>query len=274
MKLLGLLKETAASAVGNSCFSIAKGAAYSLILAFFPSLLLLAAGLAVTRSTAALMREVTYGLTRVLPADTVQMVLQYFSTTPQHPVRLLVSAMVIGLVGGSGVMTSFMLGFRSIYGLPPSDSFWKDEGVALALVFLSGAPMLAATVLIVFGTQVQHWLVYHLGFQVLLSAAWTVGRWGVAVATGTLVLAIIYYVGPNRARHFGWVLPGALLATVAWLASTAVFGWYVQNVAEYSGIYKSLATAVILLIWMYLLAAIVLLGAQFNAVCEQSRRGV
>ena len=271
---LRLLKETLSGAVQNGCFSTAKGVAYSLILGFFPSLLLLATALARKPATAALMLEVTHALGHVLPPSTVQMALQYFSGGQGHPVRLILSALLVSLMGGSGVMTSFMMGFRAVYGLPPSRSYWKDEGLALALVFLAGAPLLAATALIVFGKQVQNWLIYRLGFPILLTAAWAAARWVVAVATGTVVLAIIYSVGPRSERRFAWVLPGALLATLAWLASTAFFGWYVQNVAEYSDIYGSLGTAVVLLIWMYLLAVIVLLGAQFNAVCERHWRGV
>ena len=108
----------------------------------------------------------------------------------------------------------------------------------------------------------------------LMAAAWQAMRWLVAIITGSLVLSIIYYVGPNREGGFHWVFPGAMLATLAWVATTAVFGWYVQNVAQYTGIYGGLGTAIALLVWMYLLAAIVLIGAHFNAVHERRRREV
>jgi len=65
-----------------------------------------------------------------------------------------------------------------------------------------------------------------------------------AITTGTIVLSIIYYVGPNREESFQWVFPGALLATLAWVATTAVFGWYVQNVAQYTGLYGGLGAQI------------------------------
>ncbi len=270
---LSLLKEALHNSLRDGCFSLAKGAAYSLILTFFPTMLLLTTILAVNRTTAALMREITYTLGRVLPPNTAQVALQYLSgQQPQHSLRLTFSALAIGLLAASGVMTSFMQGFRAAYRLPETWSFWKEEEVALTLVFLAGAPLMAATVLVVFGAEVQSWLIYRLGFPEVLTAAWTATRWAVAVATCTLVLGIIYYVGPNDAEHFTWVLPGALLATIAWLISTALFGWYVRNLAQYSDIYGSLGTGVVLLIWMYLLAVTVLIGAQFNAVYDRRRR--
>lgn len=271
---LHLLRETLVSTFRDGCLSIARAAAYSLILAFFPTLLLLAALLATGRTTAALMREITYALGRVLPPTTEHGALQYFSAKPQHSLRLMFSAAAIGLLAASGVMTSFMQGSRAAYRLGASWSLWKEEGVAFALVFLAGAPLLAATALIVFGQQVQNWLIYRLGLTVFLTAAWVVGRWVVAVATCTLVLGIIYFMGPHAEERFYQVLPGALLATVAWLITTSLFTWYVTHLADYSDIYGSFGAGVALLIWMYLLAVIVLIGAEFNAVCQRRRRDV
>ena len=67
-----------------------------------------------------------------------------------------------------------------------------------------------------------------------------------------------------RARHS--VLPGATLATVLWFLSTALFGWYLQNYADYSIIYGSLGAAIALLVWMYLISLVILVGAEFNAM--------
>ena len=271
---LSILREALYRALSDGCFSIAKGAAYSLILTFFPTLLALAWLLAGTRTTAALMREITHALGRVLPPTVSQSALHFFSSDIPRPVELIISAAVIALLTSTGVMTSLMQGFRAAYRIRTQWSFWKEELVAMALVFLAGTPLLAATALVVFGTQVQDWLIYELGAPLLVTAAWTGMRWVVAIVTGTLVLSILYYVGPNREEGFHWVFPGALLATLAWVATTAGFGWYVQNVAQYTGIYGGLATAIALLVWMYLLSAIVLLGAEFNAVHERRRRGM
>lgn len=271
---LSILRESFYRSIADGCFSIAKGAAYSLILSFFPTMLVLAWLLAGSRTTAALMREITHALGRVLPPTVSQSALQFFASDPERPMQLIIIAAAIALLASTGVMSSFMQGFRAAYRIRTQWSFWKEELVATALVFLAGTPLLAATALVVFGAQVQDWLVGELGAPSLVSFAWAAGRWLVAITTGTVVLSIIYYVGPNREERFHWVFPGALLATLAWVGTTAVFGWYVQNVAQYTGLYGGLGTAVALMVWMYLLAAIVMLGAQFNAVHERRRRGM
>ena len=60
-------------------------------------------------------------------------------------------------------------------------------------------------------------------------------------------------------------LPGAALATGLWLVSTLLFGYYVTRFANYSRVYGSLGAAIALMVWLYIIALSVLLGAEFNA---------
>jgi membrane protein len=61
-------------------------------------------------------------------------------------------------------------------------------------------------------------------------------------------------------------VPGSVLATGLWFASTTVFGWYLRRYADYTVIYGSVGTAIAFLIWFYLVSLVVLIGAEFNAV--------
>ena len=76
-------------------------------------------------------------------------------------------------------------------------------------------------------------------------------------------------------RDAGWraSLPGAVLATVLWFFTTLVFGVYVTRFANYSRVYGSLGAGIALMIWLYLIALCVLLGAEFNAQCLTARHG-
>jgi len=56
------------------------------------------------------------------------------------------------------------------------------------------------------------------------------------------------------------------MATVLWFVATALFGWYLQNYADYSVIYGSLGAAIVLLVWMYMISLVILVGAEFNAM--------
>ena len=82
-------------------------------------------------------------------------------------------------------------------------------------------------------------------------------------------LAVIYRVGPDRRDPaWRWVSWGAVIATVAWLIGSALFALYASNVGNYDQTYGSLGGVVVLLLWLYLTAMVVILGAELNAELE------
>ena len=98
-------------------------------------------------------------------------------------------------------------------------------------------------------------------------AVWLCGllRWPVFFVVAVLVIAMLYWIGPSQPPARFWrLLPGAALAALLWAAGSALFGWYVSAMGNYSATYGSLATVVVVMTWLWLSAAIVLLGAQLN----------
>jgi membrane protein len=95
-------------------------------------------------------------------------------------------------------------------------------------------------------------------------------RYVVAFGATATITAILYYYGAYRKQRWKGVWPGAVLATILWLLATLVFAWYVRNITNYNVLYGSVGTSIALLIWMYLLAAIVLFGCEFNAEIERT----
>ena len=76
-------------------------------------------------------------------------------------------------------------------------------------------------------------------------------------------------IGPNRPNKLRYVWPGALMATTLWWGATAVFAWYVRNIANYNVLYGSIGAVVALLVWMYLLSVIALICCEYNAERER-----
>jgi membrane protein len=95
-------------------------------------------------------------------------------------------------------------------------------------------------------------------------------RWGLLAALVVTGLGVVYRVAPDRVvARFDWASPGALVATVLWLGGSILFGLYVDNFGSYNKTYGALAGVVVLLLWLYLTAYIVLLGAEVNAAAER-----
>src|SRR5581483_44034 len=267
LRFLRLFRLAIWRAFEHDAFAIAKASAYSAILTFFPLLLVVGSVLATSRKGEAYLREISYALGRILPAGSATAI-AYLKGTNQRPVGLLITTSLLTLWTASGVMVSWMEGFRRCYELPKIWGLIKERFIAFALVILAGIPLTFATVLVAFGSRIETRILFHLnhefGFYVLLM--WTAIRWLIATLTSIAVIALIYHNAVPRTQPWHSVLPGAVLATALWLGSTLVFGWYLQRYADYSIIYGSLGVGIALLVWMYMISLIVLIGAEFNAM--------
>lgn len=86
-------------------------------------------------------------------------------------------------------------------------------------------------------------------------------------------LAVVYRYGPSRTHaKWRWVSPGATVATVLWLLGSLAFSFYVENFGNYNETYGTLGAVAILLLWFYLSAFVVLLGAELNAESEHQTK--
>src|SRR5271165_4567249 len=251
----------------HDAFAVAKAAAFSAILTLFPAILILVSILSASHNTAALLREISHALGRILPEGTSATVLQYFTGKPVSA-NLLIPVSILTLWTGSGVMISWMEGFRNAYQMPKIWGLVKERMIAFLLVVLAGIPMVFASFLLVFGNQIETWIMYRVGHELgpYILGLWTALRWIIATLTSIAVIALIFHHGVPRTQPWHRVLPGAVLATVLWFPSTIIFGIYVRRFANYNAIYGSVATAIALLSWLYLVSMIILIGAEFNAV--------
>jgi len=266
-RFLNLLRRAVWRAFQHDAFAIAKASAYSSILTFFPTLLVVGSALAGGKSTQVYSREIYDALARILPAgaSTVQV---YLRGNTFRSVGFLFTTSLLTLWLASGVMVSWMDGFRRCYELPKIWGLVKERLIALALVILAGIPLTFATILVAFGSRIElailSYLDRDLGFFVLLM--WMFIRWLIAILTSVSVIALIYHNAVPRTQPWHSVLPGATLATGMWFVVTMIFGWYLQNYADYSVIYGSLGVAIALLVWMYMISLVILIGAEFNAI--------
>jgi membrane protein len=267
LRFLNLLRKAVWRAFQHDAFAIAKASAYSSILTFFPALLVLGSVLAARRNTQAFSREISDALTRILPAGTTT-VQAYLRGSTGRSVSLLFTTSLLTLWLASGVMISWMEGFRRSYDLPKIWGLVKERLIALTLVILAGVPLSCSTVLVAFGNRIETRILFHIGheFSPYVYLMWMLLRWLIAISTSVAVIALIYHNAVPRTQPWHSVLPGATLATGLWFFMTMLFGWYLQHYADYSVIYGSLGAAIALLVWMYLISLVILIGAEFNAM--------
>jgi membrane protein len=147
----------------------------------------------------------------------------------------------------------------------------------MSLVLLSAVPLVFASLLLLFGGQVElvvlNWMKVD-PFLTPLSWVWQfvsrMARYLLAFATTIAVTSSLYYFGPYRKQRWRAVWRGAILATVLWFFTTLGFAWYVRNIARYNVMYGSIGAGIALLVWMYLIALIAIIGCEFNAEFERT----
>lgn len=270
-----LFRRAFVTAYENNCFGLAKGVAYSALLAFFPFLTTLTAIL-VQANAMSVSRIISSLVFEVVPPGTEEIVLYNFTERGQRPVSLLIGATLLALWAASGVMASLMQGFQAAYRIEKGRPFLKQRMMAILLVIFVALPIVAASSLVVFGARTERVAFTSIGLleeeQQLRGWVSLLGqllRYIVALGAIVFSTALLYYIGPSRRNRLRRVLPGATVATALWWAATTIFGWYVRNIANYNVLYGSIGAVVALLVWMYILSVIALYGCEFNAERER-----
>ena len=249
---------------------LAQEVAYSALLAFFPAVAFLLGLLGVLH----LFDQLQAFLGTVAPHGVIHFIegLQRDSTGGTQIVALVVGG-AGAIWAASGAMGSVIKAVNRAYEQRETRPFWKVRGIAILLVVLFGVTIVALAVLIVFGAPLGHAIAdkAHLGGAFVL--LWSILRWPVAFVGVLLLFAFVYSVAPDKdQRDWRWVTPGSLVGATLWLALSALFTLYVTFAGNYSKTYGSLATGVILLLWLNYTAWAILFGAELNSELERRTR--
>lgn len=272
---LAKTREALFQAYIHDVINTSKAAAYSGMLMFFPALLVITTLIAQGKTGPSFVGETRNVLEQFLPADTLDLVQSSILNHQLHSRQLVLSAACLSLFAGMGVMLSLMEGFRRAYRLPPQNwTFWGRRARALLLVFIVLIPLSLASLAIVFGHQIEHWMIQNSGHNLrhIVILFWRTVRWAVSFAAILTVLTALYHFGTHRTERWFWVTPGAVAGTLIWFPATLAYGWYVTSVANYTRLYGSFAAGIATLVWLYITSFSVLLGAELNGVLFWERQ--
>ncbi|HEX4870113.1 MAG TPA: YihY/virulence factor BrkB family protein [Moraxellaceae bacterium] len=204
----------------------------------------------------------------LLPPQAQDEVLPVIQQLQQQKAGLLSAGILVALWSASAGIRSTMHALNAAYDVKEGRPAWKTVG--LSLVYTVGLAVLLLLIagLMVTGPEVMRWLAGKIGLEQAVITAWTWARWPVAVALMVLVVALVYYVAPDAQQSFRFITPGSVLAVLFWIAASLGFGFYLRNFANYNAMYGSIGAVIILLLYFYLSSAVLLFGAELNAVIE------
>lgn len=181
----------------------------------------------------------------------------------------LAASVLAALWSASTGTKGLMNAVNSAYDEKETRGFLKLRGLALALTIGAIFFGLIAIALI----AVVPALLGNIGLGDAGQAAVRWGRWPILALSVIAGLAVIYRFAPDRDHpQWNWASTGSLIATVIWLVASAGFAWYVNSFGSYDETYGSLAGVIVLMLWLFLTAFAILLGAEVNAEMEHQTR--
>ena len=264
---IDVLKRSFKEFLADDCMGLAQQIAYSSLLAFFPAVVFLVGLLDLVNAYDAL-REFLSPIAPGAVVDTID-TLQEETTRGTSVV-----AFVVGIAGAtwaaSGAMNSVIKAVNRAYERTETRPFWKTRLIAALLVGLTGVTTAGLLLLIVFGGPLGNAIAAKAGLGGAFDLVWNIIRWPVAFVAILLFFALVYYLAPNLdVRDWRWISPGSLVGGLSWLALSGLFALYTSLSDSYSKTYGSLASGVVLLLWLNYSAFALLFGAELNSELDR-----
>lgn len=148
-------------------------------------------------------------------------------------------------------------------------SFFVARSMSVVFTIMLIGVFIVALVLPVFGQQIGFLAFSALGLEDDFIILWNNLRWIIPPILIFLVFLVIYWIVPNLKIRLKSVIPGAVFATVGWILTSLGFSFYVGSFANYSKTYGSIGAIIVLMMWLYFSAIILILGGQLNAVMTE-----
>ncbi|MCK9814224.1 ribonuclease BN [Pseudomonas chlororaphis] len=204
----------------------------------------------------------------VLPPQALEQVNPVIDQLQQSKGGLLSVGIVIALWTASAGVRLMMSAMNAAYDVVEARPIWKRFPLSIFYTIGIAGMLLVAAGLMVLGPQVMAWLAGQVGLEDFIVTLWTVLRWPLIVLLLMIAVALMYYVMPDVKQEFRFITPGSVLAVVVWIIASLGFGYYVKTFSDYNAMYGSIGAIIVLLLYFYISAAVLLLGAEMNAVIE------
>ncbi len=247
-------KDRVGDVAGNLTF---KG-----VLALFPFLIFLVA-LASLLLTPKSTESLVQGLSKFAPKQVTDIIAQQLHSLQEGGGAGLLTVSALGAFwAASNGIIALMTALNTAYDVKEGRPWWKVRLVAIGCTAFAAVASLVAGLAAIATPAVAHFLGEPLGTIVL---------WLRLPAAGIVMMgvwAVLYYVLPDTQQSFKFITPGSVVGVVIWVIASYGFSLYVANFGKYEATYGALGGVVVLLMWMWISAQVLLIGAEINALIE------
>ena len=182
-----------------------------------------------------------------------------------------IAALFFSTSGISGIMSAFN---ESIH-VAETRSFFKQRTVAIFLVLILSVLIIVAITLIIMGTATLEYLLKN-GFMEkdITYYALLFGKWIVVISLFFFIISFLYFLAPAKHKRFRFISAGSTLATLLFVLTSMGFNYYISNFSQYNKLYGSIGALIIILMWIYINAFVLLIGFELNASIKNAKKGI
>lgn len=245
---------------------VAAGVALFSLLAIFPALNVTVSLYALFSSPEEIVAQVQ-PLERLLPEQAYELFIQQLTglAGAEGMNFALLFSLVLGIWVAHKGAKALIVACNIVYGEQEKRPFWGLLLVSFAFTLVGIFGAIALTLLVVLVPIILSVLPLGGALETLINLL----RWPILASVFIVALQCVYRFAPNRKNaRWRWVSPGAILAAVLWIGASVAFTLYVQNFGNYNETYGTIGSVIILILWFYISAFVVLLGAEVNAEME------
>lgn len=171
----------------------------------------------------------------------------------------------------SSGMDAIITTLNAAYSIREGRPWWKRRLVAIGLTIALAVFILAALLLMLYGSQTALVAAEWFDLGNAFTNLWRVLQWFIVLGFVMIAFGLLYSFAPNlKDVKWRWLLPGSLLAVALWLLVSLGFRLYLHLSDTFSGTYGSLGAVIVLLLWLFLTGLAILLGGEVNAVLENA----
>jgi len=273
-----LVWRTIHEAQEDDVFGRAAELAYYFLLALFPLMLFVMTVLGMVASgDPSLRANLVSTVTRVMPSSAGGLVQQTVNEIVNNAGGGKAAASVLGALWAAAAgMLALMEILNIVYSVEEHRSWICKRATAIGATAATSVLVIVAIVVVLYGSKIANFVSDHAGLGASGVVAWKVVQWPVMLFFMFVAFSVVYYFGPAidvKKRRWHWVTPGSVAGMMLWLLASFGFRLYLSFFNSYSKMYGSLATVVILMLWFYLTAMAILIGAEVNYVIENGQAG-
>lgn len=187
---------------------------------------------------------------------------------------LLSIGFILALYFSTNGMSSLIQAFNSSYHIRESESILKHQLLSIILTIILSALVFLTIILIIFGKATILYLIEYQTISQNQITLLNIAKWIILIFMLFIAITTIFNLGPSIKSKTKILSPGALLATLFIILTSVVFSYYIDNFSQYNKIYGSIGTLIIILLWIYFNAIILLIGFELNASIINAKKNL